>query len=260
MDREKIALRLAGLIAEGEGVCATRKHHTPVPGVVSIVPDAVDSKRFKEWSMSALATLRIAFGEQSDHYQHAKAASETAWRASDADDLLSILKSAASTFRDALVAPVGEAPGIEMVALIADRFHDAARQLRRRHDDRPTLDVADEYDVQDLLHVLLRLHFADIREEESTPSVAGAATRMDFLLKSQRIVIEAKMTRKGLGAKELGEELLIDIAKYRSHPDCETLVCFVYDPDGRIKNPAGVERDLETSAESPRVRVFIRPR
>jgi hypothetical protein len=49
-----------------------------------------------------------------------------------------------------------------------------------RHDGRPTLGVGDEYDVQDLLHALLRLFFDDIRPEERTPSYAGESTRMDF--------------------------------------------------------------------------------
>ena len=40
---------------------------------------------------------------------------------------------------------------------IFSRFPKVARQLRSRHDDRPTLDVSDEYDAQDLLHSLLKL-------------------------------------------------------------------------------------------------------
>jgi hypothetical protein len=46
------------------------------------------------------------------------------------------------------------------------RFHSVVRRLRTRHDGRPTFDVEDEYDVQDLLHALLRLHFHDIRRRE----------------------------------------------------------------------------------------------
>ncbi|MGJ4748586.1 hypothetical protein ACQV5M_19650, partial [Leptospira sp. SA-E8] len=62
------------------------------------------------------------------------------------------------------------------------RFHAVAVQLRERHSSRPTLDVNDEYDVQDLMHALLRLHFDDVRSEEWVPSYAGAASRTDFLL------------------------------------------------------------------------------
>jgi hypothetical protein len=65
------------------------------------------------------------------------------------------------------------------------RFHSVVRQLRSRHDGRTALVVEDEYDVQDLLHALLRLHFDDIRPEEWTPSYGGKSTRMDFLLKKE---------------------------------------------------------------------------
>jgi len=98
--------------------------------------------------------------------------------------------------------------------------------------------------VQDLLHALLRLYFDDIRPEEWTPSYGGGSSRMDFLLKGHEIVVEVKMTRKGLWAKEVSEQLIIDAAKYRQHPECKTLVCLVYDPEGLVKNPRGIERDL----------------
>jgi hypothetical protein len=90
-----------------------------------------------------------------------------------------------------------------LVRLICSRFHLVAKQLRERREDRPTLELKDEYDVQDLLHSLLRLHFDDIRPEEWTPSYAGNASRMDFLLKREQIVVEAKMARAKLGAKEI---------------------------------------------------------
>ena len=110
------------------------------------------------------------------------------------------------------------------------RFHKVARQLRTRHANRETLDIKDEYDVQDLLHALLYLCFDDVRAEEWTPSYAGGAVRADFLLKESKTFIEVKKTRSSLTTKELGEELIIDCEKYKTHPDCEKLYCFIYDP------------------------------
>lgn len=146
------------------------------------------------------------------------------------------------------------------IEAICNGFHSVARSLRKRHAERPTLDVADEYDVQDLLRSLLAVDFHDVRPEEWTPSYAGGAARMDFLLKSEQLVMETKMTREGLGDRELGEQLIIDIAKYSQHPDCKTLVCFVYDPLGRVANPVGLQADLEKqSNESLAVHVIVRP-
>jgi hypothetical protein len=148
---------------------------------------------------------------------------------------------------------------VEKVRNICEKFHTISRQLRDRHSDRPTLDVDDEYDVQDLLHALLHLDFEDIRPEEPTPSNAGQSSRVDFLLKAERIVIETKKTRKGLGAKEVGTELIADIHRYRTHPNCDILLCFVYDPEARINNPRGLEDDLRKNEDGFRVEVWIRP-
>ena len=144
------------------------------------------------------------------------------------------------------------------INLTCNRFHSVARQLRLRHQNRSTIEIEDEYDVQDLLHALLKIFFDDIRSEEWSPSYAGGSSRMDFLLKNEQIVVEVKKTRKGLTDKEIGEQLIIDIEKYKSHPDCKTLVCFVYDPEGMIANPKGLERDLSKKTDLI-VNVFIEP-
>jgi len=155
--------------------------------------------------------------------------------------------------------PVKSQYGLKDLLWVLDRFHQVVIQLRNRHEDRDTIDVVDEYDVQDLLHALLRVFFDDVRAEEWTPSYAGGSKRQDFLLKTQKTVIEVKKTRKGLGSKELGEQLLIDIGSYKSHPDCKTLVCFVYDVENRVNNPRGFEKDLSKNTDGVDVHVIVRP-
>ena len=59
---------------------------------------------------------------------------------------------------------------VELVANLCRRFHHFARQIRVRHGGRGSIEFADEYDVQDAMHALLRLHFTDVRPEEWTPS------------------------------------------------------------------------------------------
>ena len=134
-----------------------------------------------------------------------------------------------ATKEDILAGTLNNAPEQSPLLLleqICSRFHLVARQLRSRYAGRSTLDVQDEYDVQDLMHALLCLHFVDVRPEEYTPSYAGKASRMDFLLKQESIVVEIKMTRSGLGSKELSTQLIEDIERYKVHPDCKALICF----------------------------------
>ena len=128
-----------------------------------------------------------------------------------------------------------EASPLDTVLLICDRFHQVASQLAKRRRKLPTLEITEECDITDLFHALLRLRFDDIRPEEWTPSYAGGYSRTDFLLKAERIVIEVKMTRQGLDARMVSEQLIVDVARYRQQAHCESLVCFVYDPSGRSK-------------------------
>ncbi len=177
-----------------------------------------------------------------------------------ANSLISSLISEIDTFGLENKPIIKKEDPIRIIENICYKFHSVARQLQSRHSDRSTLEIEDEYDVQDLLHALLKLHFDDVREEEYTPSYAGSSSRVDFLLKDENIIIEVKKTRKSLKAKEVGEQLIIDKAHYTTHPDCNSLICFVYDPDGRISNPVGLERDLEKNNNGLNVKVIISPK
>ena len=149
---------------------------------------------------------------------------------------------------------------IDIILNSLGRFHLITKPLRDRQHKRDPFKIENEYDVQDLLHAILKIHFDDIRPEEWTPSYAGSAARMDFLIKEIQLVIEVKKTRDTLKDKEVGEQLIIDIKKYAQHPDCKILICFVYDPDGLIRNPAAIERDLSGEREGLNVMVLIVPK
>ena len=147
-----------------------------------------------------------------------------------------------------------------MLERLCSRFHLVAKQLRSRRGDRETLHVEDEYDVQDLMHALLTLENDEIRTEEWTPSYANGISRTDFLLPLKHVVITAKKTRMDLGARELGEQLVVDIQKYTKNPDYRTLVCFMYDPEGRIDNPRGMEKEFSGEKDELTVRVIVAPK
>lgn len=149
---------------------------------------------------------------------------------------------------------------IDFVVTLCRRFPLLVSELSRRHGGREPLEVKDEYDVQDLLRALLRVHFDDVRPEEWNPSYGGVASRSDLLIKSERLVIETKMTRKNLGQREVVEELTVDKAQYRTHPECETLLCFVYDPGKRLSNPTALEADLSSVDADLATRVVVSPR
>jgi hypothetical protein len=147
-----------------------------------------------------------------------------------------------------------------LVGSICRRFPLFAKKLQKRHGKRSGIGIQDEYDVQDLMHALLQLHFDDVRPEETTPSHGGSSARMDFLLMPEEVVVEAKMTRKNLGQRDLTSQLAEDKERYKSHPHCRTLICFVYDPDGYCDKPNALEKDLSETTERMRVIVIVAPK
>lgn len=162
-------------------------------------------------------------------------------------------------FRPGQASPRDVEWAVGRIDAIVSRFHVVQRALRSRYSNRDTLQVSDEYDVQDLVRSLLHVDFADIRSEEWTPSYAGGSSRVDFLLKEYGVVIEIKRSRDGLSTNELGKQLIVDATRYATHGDCKLLYCFVYDPEGRVSNPRGFEGDLERMRGALRLRVRVRP-
>lgn len=151
----------------------------------------------------------------------------------------------------------GHGEDIELVERICRGFGEFVVPLASRLRGRPPIVMEDEYDVQDFLHGLLRIFFDDVRPEDYSPERAGARSRIDFVLKQERIVVEAKMTRAGHGAAQIGAELIVDIERYRSHPDCDAIVALVYDPDRRVQNRRTLETDLSGERAGLIVRVIV---
>ena len=148
----------------------------------------------------------------------------------------------------------------EILEYLFPRFHSVVEQLEQRQRKREPFIVRDEYDVQDLLHSLLRIYFEDVRAEEYCPSYAGTSPRIDFFLKRKQIAIEAKMTSENHREKRVREELILDKEYYSKKKGCRLLYCLLYDPRAWIKNPRGFEDDLYEKSEKFETKVFIVPR
>jgi len=250
--------RIAELIKKGREILATVKY--PGPGV--LLPPYVDSAQHTGWRSQVLHFLQGIIPP--DNHYYSSFLSRTSRNSKENMETgIQLLESIKEDLENSRIyiqqATVLETSPIEQVRNICNKFHLISRQLRVRHSGRNTLEIEDEYDVQDLLHALLHQYFDDIRAEEVSPSYAGKGTRMDFLLKKEEIVVEVKKTRPGLADKEIGGQLIEDIARYRSHPNCKALICFVYDPEGRIGNPRGIEADLGRTDSDFWVEVVIRP-
>ena len=166
---------------------------------------------------------------------------------------------------------VGQVPGpsdwsaggpedpLDLVRKVCTKFHAVVRQLRLRQDNRATLDVQDEQDVHDLLYALLRYEFDEVAQAEWPAGRPAAALRAMSLLPRHRLAVLAKMTKSGLGPREIAEQVTADAAAFPAAGH-QTLFCFVYDPEGRIGNPRGLEAELTRVSDAQIVEVFIAPK
>jgi hypothetical protein len=143
---------------------------------------------------------------------------------------------------------------------LCQRFHVVARQLRLRGEYRSTVNIEDECDLQDLMHALLRTHFDDISTDEWTPAYTAGASRTTFLLDRDRLAIVVKKTKTGLSRKDLIDQVRADVERYRARGRCTHLLCFIYDPDGRVGNPRGLESELTSTSEHFTIDVVVAPK
>jgi hypothetical protein len=149
---------------------------------------------------------------------------------------------------------------LQIIELVCNRFHRFALQLRRTPHKKqviPQLYIENEYDVQYLLRAILSLHFDDIRPEEPTGSSAGSSSKADFWLDDEKVVIETKHTRDSLTNKQLKIDLNTDIGDYQKIGNCQTVVFFIYDPENRIENPEGFEKDFNQDLRKNHLECWI---
>lgn len=252
MNKEQLIKELYELIRIGKEISS--------PNNLVLYPNVridVSDTAFKSWKTKILYLLKRFLDNEDDFYKSILLAESNQKDTIDCIEtlqcIIDYINKGFITFEKNVSANCNRT-----LDIVFKNFHKVVCQLQYRHDNRSTIEVNDEYDVQDLLKSLLQLYYDDIRSEEWTPSHAGKSSRVDFLLKSEQIVIEVKKTRQGLADKELGEQLILDIAKYQTHPDCKRLYFFVYDPERRIINKNGIINDLETQ-NGNFVKVIIKP-
>ncbi len=156
--------------------------------------------------------------------------------------------------------PATDQDTLELVRKVCIRFHAVTRQLRLRKDYRPTLEVEDDHDLQDLLCALLKVEFDEVGIEEWTPPYGQGTPSRAFLVNHDHITVVAKKTRPGLTTKELAEQIAADSAYHGGRSTCRTLFCFIYDPEGRIGSPKRLETDLTSVSDRYTIEVLVAPK
>lgn len=136
---------------------------------------------------------------------------------------------------------------LETIILICRNFNNFANSIKEDPHGKASIQAAtirNEYDMQFYFGAILSIHFNDYLPEESTASLGGKSSSIDFILKREKIAVELKID---ITRDELIKQLNDDITKYKKHPDIinGTLICCVYDPEKKIKQPIPLEKDYD---------------
>ena len=90
-----------------------------------------------------------------------------------------------------------------LLSNILSNFSRFTNQLKRKRHAKRESFISDEYDVQDLLHAVLKLHFDKVHPEYAIPPDMGSSKRIDFYLEDCNIAIEVKYTSESHDEKLL---------------------------------------------------------
>jgi len=120
----------------------------------------------------------------------------------------------------------------EMVRDILNNFSNSIQKIiKNRRKDHPNFIIEDEYDVQDVLYVILKSVFPNLRDEDAIAKVGAKSTKIDLIIREERILVEVKMIKKkDSNETHFIEELKVDFESYHKCQWLRKLFCFVYDP------------------------------
>lgn len=137
-------------------------------------------------------------------------------------------------------------------------FHKFAQQLRVRQNGANPIYIGNEYALQDFVHAILRLHFQNVQNEVSLSEYCGKESRIDFVLKDERIGIEVKFASDNLIDSRLRHQVIEDKEQYIKSGQFDVIVFFIYDPQMVLNKPE-VFYDIEEQTEKCDIKVVVAP-
>jgi len=121
-------------------------------------------------------------------------------------------------------------PEVALVEQLCRRLPQAARILAiRSRKGKAPYEIKDEYDVQDLLHALLRGYLKYSVQEDPLSKVAGSkSARADISIEELGVLIELKYVHGPEDQKRLFEEYSQDLVLYASWQPLKHMVYLIY--------------------------------
>lgn len=131
------------------------------------------------------------------------------------------------------------------VSVLSAALRNFAPAMERWNEEWPT---KDEYDVQDILWLMLRPYFDDLRYEEYLPKVGRSGHRYDIGIPQLLTVVEAKYIRKVGDFQKIVDEVGKDSAQLQPQSAFTRIVVFAYDETCSVEHHAWTRDALEQTA------------
>jgi hypothetical protein len=132
---------------------------------------------------------------------------------------------------------------LALVEHLCSRISSAAHILcNRTRKKKQSYTISDEYDVQDLLHSVLRAYLKYSVQEDPLPKVAGTrSSRPDISIQDLGILIEVKYVRSPDDQKSIFDDFSRDLVLYTSWTPLKTLLYVIYNSDD-LSDPEALQR------------------
>ncbi len=134
-------------------------------------------------------------------------------------------------------------PDAALVEQLCRRLPQAARILgTRSRKGKAPYEINDEYDVQDLLHAMIRGYLKYSVQEDPLPKVAGAKSgRADISVEELGCLIELKYAHGPEDQKRLFEEYSQDLVLYTQWAPLKSLIYVVYN-SADLRDPEAFDK------------------
>lgn len=127
---------------------------------------------------------------------------------------------------------------LEVIHQALLEFGNSVKKItRERRKGHNSFEINDEYDVQDLLYVVLKPLFPKLIVEDPAPRVGTAFTKVDISFREEGVVMEVKMIKSSdSDEKKFISQLKDDIESYYIYPYLKDLLVYVYDPENKTSD------------------------
>jgi hypothetical protein len=130
----------------------------------------------------------------------------------------------------------------QLILTLCQRIPYTARILATRsRKGKAAYTIEDEYDVQDLLHGLIRAYMKYSIQEESLGKIAGSSSRADIAVEDLGILVEVKYVHGPNDQVRIFKELSSDQELYVKWEPLKALICLIYN-SGDLRDPESMEK------------------